>query len=436
MMIPVLLFVVAVAMGGDLTLQRVFEDTLRNNLEIKAMKFELKAYEREYRSVSGLLFPTLGIEESFTRTDVPAYALFTKMNQGRVSPQDFAPANLRDPSAVSGFETRFTLQIPLWMGGGIRSRKEASLHTRRAQEKTFRRKREEILFDAYRAFLKVSLSKSAVKVAQENLKEAKEHLRVAEKLHSAGVALLSDVLRAQVSLKKAEEKLREAKNNYRLALKALSLVANTDYAGASAPALPSCPSLSLKELKEKALRSREDLKALEERLKALRSGYRATLSENLPQVSAFASYYLYDRDVPFGTEGSGYLVGLRVSLSFNTGLSTVEKALSYRERERALLSRREFMRKSILFEIEKAFTEYTNAQSAIESAEARVRSAQESLRIIRSRYRNGLARIVDLLDSQTQVELARFDYLQALYRCNLSYGKALLAAGILEEVLR
>jgi len=129
-------------------------------------------------------------------------------------------------------------------------------------------------------------------------------------------------------------------------------------------------------------------------------------------------------------------VGLKVSLNLNTGLSTLEKALSYREREKALVNRRELMRKRILFEVEKAFTEYTNARNALESAEARIRFAEENLRIIRSRYRNGLVRIVDLLDSQTQTELARFDYLQALYRCNLSYGRVLLAAGIIEEVLR
>jgi outer membrane protein TolC len=45
--------------------------------------------------------------------------------------------------------------------------------------------------------------------------------------------------------------------------------------------------------------------------------------------------------------------------------------------------------------------------------------------------------MVDLLDIQTQLDLARFERAQALYRCNKSYIEILLSAGILkEEVMR
>ncbi len=435
-MILIALLALTLSFAGDLTVRKVVEDTLKGNLELKALRAELKAYDREYRSARALLFPTLSLEESFTRTDIPAYTLFTKMNQGRIGPQDFSPAELNDPAAVSGFETRFTLRIPLWMGGKLRAYRDMSLHRKRAQEKSYVRRREEVIFRAYSAFLKASFARSAVRLAEKNVESAQEHLRIAERLHRSGMALLSDVLRAKVALRKAEEKLKEARGNYRLSLRALGLIANTSYDGYDVEPLSSCPSLSPAELKEKALRNREDLRAVEDQVRALRAGYRSSLADTLPRISAFASYSLYDRDRPFSSEGEGYMVGLSVSVSFNTGLSAVEKARAFKERERALLSRRELLEKSILFEIDKAYTEYENALSALESASARVRSAEEMLRIVRKRYESGLARIVDLLDAQTQLELARFDYVRALYRCGLSYGRAVLSAGVIEEVLR
>ncbi len=422
--------------AGELSLNRVMEDTLKNNLEIKALKHELKAYELEYKAVRGKLFPNLKLEETFTRTDIPAYVLFTKLNQERIQATDFIPSKLNDPDAVSNFETKLSLEIPIWIGGKIRAYKNMALYRKKAEEKKVSRREEEILFKAYEAYLGASLASSAVKVAEKNIQDAKEHLRIAKKLNQVGMALLSDVLRAEVFLKKTEEKLTEAENNYKVAMKGLSLVANTDYEGYTVPALKECPSLDLEDLKRRAFENREDLVAVEDYLKVLREGYRASIADNLPQVGAFASYSLYDKDVPFGSDGSGYMFGVNVSLNFNTGLSSLQKAKSFKEKEQALLKRRELLKKAILFGIERAYSQYETALSMLESAKARVKSAQEAVRILEVRYENGLARMVDLLDAQTQLENARFDYIQALYECNLSYGKALLEAGLFKEVVR
>jgi len=434
MVLVMLLLMISLSHGDELDIKKAVEDALRNSLELESSRFELRARERERRAARGQLFPTLSAESSFSRTDIPAYVLLTEMNQGRIEPQDFL--RLTDPPAVSGFETRLTLHIPLWMGGSLRYREKAAASMEASERETHRRKREEVIFKTYRAFLKASLARSAVKLSESNLKDAREHLRVARSLYESGMALLSDVLRAQVSVRKAEEELEKARNNYILAIKALSLVTNTDYEGVDVRILSDCPSLSFEELRDRSITSRRDLKAAERRLKALRWNYRAALGESLPHLSAFASYALYDRDTPFGSDGRGYMVGLRVGVNFSTGLSTVEKALAYREREHALMTRLKLMRKRVLFEIEKARTEYENAVRSLRSAESRLRSARETLRIVKSRYRNGLARMVDLLDAQRQLELARFDYLQALYRCNLSYGEALFSAGVIEEVFR
>jgi len=45
--------------------------------------------------------------------------------------------------------------------------------------------------------------------------------------------------------------------------------------------------------------------------------------------------------------------------------------------------------------------------------------------------------MVDLLDAQTQLDMARFEYAKALRDCNVAYAKTLFAAGLLkEEVLK
>ena len=41
--------------------------------------------------------------------------------------------------------------------------------------------------------------------------------------------------------------------------------------------------------------------------------------------------------------------------------------------------------------------------------------------------------MVDLLDAQTQLDMARFDYIKALRDCHISYAKVLFSAGMLKE---
>ncbi len=437
-MIVLLVVLTGVLLGftQELTLKRVIEDTLKNNLELQASLDQVKALEKEYESAKGLLFPNLKFEEIFTRTDIPAYVLFTKLNQERITPADFTPNNLNDPKAVSNFETKLSLEVPIWMGGKIRSFKRIAFLRLRAEKENFKRTEEKVIFQAYETFLKASLAMSAIKVAQKNFEDAKEHLRIAQKSYETGTALFSDVLKAKVFVSKAKEKLTEAENNYLTALKALSLLANTNYEGLSVRPLESCPSLNLEELKAKALENREDLKAVQEFKKIMKESYRASLGDLFPQVAGFVSYSLYDKDVPFGSDGKGYMFGLSLSLNFNTGLSQLKKAESFKLKERALEKRENLLRKAILFEVERAFLDYKTALASLKSAEDRIRSAEEAVRILKVRYENGMARMVDLLDAQAQLEIARFDYAQALYRCNLAYGKALFEAGVIKEVLR
>ncbi len=436
MILLIFLLIAGISFGEIISLKRVIEDTLKNNLELKAHRDEIKAIEYEYKSAKAMLFPNFRFEETFTRTDIPAFVLFTKLNQERITLGDFTPQNLNDPSSINNFETKFSLEIPLWMGGKIRAFKRIARIKKEVEEKRYMRKEEDMIFKAYEAYLNASLARSAIDTAKSLVKEAEEHVRIANKLYETGMALLSDVLRAEVFLRKAEEKLEEAKRNYETAKKGISLIANTDYTGYDVEPLKECPALSKEELIEKALKSREDLMAMKESLKLFDEGYKATLGEHMPHIFAFASYNLYDRDIPFGADGSGYMVGLGVSVNINTGLASFKKAQSFKERKKAMEKRIKFFEEKIVFEIEKAFSEYQIALKSLESAKARVKSAEEMVRIMKIRYENGMARIVDLLDATAQLELAKFDYINALYRCNLSYGKALYEAGIIKEVLR
>jgi outer membrane protein TolC len=72
----------------------------------------------------------------------------------------------------------------------------------------------------------------------------------------------------------------------------------------------------------------------------------------------------------------------------------------------------------------------------LRSAEDRIKASKEVLRVIELRYKNGLARMVDILDAQTELDKARLERIQAINACHKAYADLLFGAGLTEEVKR
>ena len=428
-------FTVGFGWAVELSVSDVLQKALENNREIKAMQREISAGRLELKSARGAYYPRIKLEENFTRTDIPAYAFMSRLNQERITLQDFDPSRLNNPSAVNNFETKIGLEIPIWLGGKIQAGERlAKLNLSILQRENIRKK-EDVALKVYEAYGDAVLAKMAVNVSKQALESAQEHQRLAEETYKVGMALLSDVFRAKVYVEKARERLFASQKDYETAKRALELVVGTSLGDFDVANIKECPAVEPKGLKETALQRREDLKAMYERAKLFDEYYTLELSNNLPQVYAGAFYSLNSKDFPFGADGKGYMLMLGVSWSFDTGLSTLNKARAHLERKKALEERIKGMEELIAFEVDRAKADYEKALSALNSARERIKASEEVLRVMRVRYRNGLARMVDILDAQTELDMAKLEEVKALVDCWKAYARLKHSMGtILEEV--
>jgi len=430
-----LLTLLSLALAREVELKEAIELALRNNHLIKSAQRDLKAQELELKAAKGALFPRIKVEETFTRTDVPAYAFMSKLNQERITMQDFDPARLNNPKAINNFETKFTIEVPIWLGGKVQSAQRMAEYEYRAVSLEAERREEEVIRQVYNAYMDAVLAKESIKVAKQAVEDAKEHLRLAEQMHTVGMALLSDVLRARVYLSKAEENLQKAMRGYDVAKRGLEVVVGVPLGEFEVQDIGQCPEVDIKVLREK-VQNRKDIKALEERVKTLEEAFRFTLSDNLPQVFAFAQYFLNSKDYPLGADGKGYLAGIGVSWTFDTGLTTLRMAQANLERRASLQERLKLLKDSAVFDLDRSYAEYENALDMLRSAEDRMKASQEVLRVMEVRYNNGLARMVDILDAQTELDRARIERVQAINACSKAYMDILYNAGSVEEVKR
>ncbi len=433
--VVLLLILLSLALAREVELKEVLDLALKNSPLIRSAQRDLRAQELELKAAKGALFPRIKVEETFTRTDVPAYAFMSKLNQERINMQDFDPAKLNNPKAINNFETKFTLEVPIWLGGKVQSAQRMAEYEYRAVSLEAERRKEEVIRQVYNAYMDAVLAKESIKVAKQAVEDAKEHLRLAEQMHTVGMALLSDVLRARVYLSKAEENLQKAMRGYDIAKRGLEVVVGVPLGEFEVHDIGQCPEVDIKVLREK-VQNRKDIKALEERVKTLEEAFRFTLSDNLPQVFAFAQYFLNSKDYPLGADGKGYLAGIGVSWTFDTGLTTLRRAQANLERRASLQERLKLLKDSAVFDLDRSYAEYENALDMLRSAEDRIRASQEVLRVMEVRYKNGLARMVDILDAQTELDRARIERVQAINACSKAYMDILYNAGSVEEVKR
>jgi len=456
--------------GETLTLEEAVNLAVKNNLEIKASKLKAKESYYEYKASKGYLFPQLSLSYFFMRTNQPPYSIMFRMNTHslqfpRIQPS-FNPYNpqtitapavfqwtaasfqamedyFNNPGSNQLYDLQLKLQVPIWMGGKVRNMIKGKYFQWKSEELMAKRKTEEVAFQVADTYMKALYAKAAVQAAQTALNSVETTLKVVEKMYKAGLALYSDVLRTKVYLETVKQKYTEAQNNFYIAKKALLLLLNKEGNPQNLKLQGNlyCPnpaqfSKEVENLKSHAVDTRKDLQALKEGITAINFYKKATLGTYLPDFVAFGQYDLYDNFRVLNFSANSYMVGVGLQWKLFDGLNAFNKLKKLKAKEQELKTTLEYASKGVKFHIEKAYRDYLTAYAGLKRAEAQIAQAEESFKIVKARYQNGLATIVDLLNVQTQLDMARFRRVEALYQCNKAYLELYNSAGKLWEVLK
>ncbi len=417
-----------------LTFKEAVDIAVKDNPQLKAFKWVVKAGSAEVDISKSHYYPKLIIEERVSRTNSPTYTFMGKLNQERLSEMDFLIERLNSPEPVTDFQTTVTLLQPLFVPR-IKYGIEVSKEMLSSEQKQYERRKEEILFRLYNAYLRVQTAKQFLGVAEKGLEDAREHLRLAELRFRAGTGLYSDVLRAEVSLKDAEKRKVEAESALVVAKRALGLIL-----GKTVPVDIKDEGivLPLKDLSfyESSLSRRADLSSLQKRYSALRKAVSLERSMLLPEVGLTAVYQMNDHRSPFGAEGESYTVAavLRWSLFDPTIRARIKKKEAEANQLKELLAG---FQQEISFRINEAYQKVREKQKNLELSRAALKEAEEAMRLVRIRYENSLSPFVDLLDTQMMLQNARAKVVEAENNYSRAVAELYYQSGqLLSELLR
>ncbi len=392
------------ANGETVTLQQSVSIALKDSPALRSYHWIVEAQKQEVKTAKGSLFPKVKIEERYQRTDNPTYGFMSKLNQERFTQDDFIIGALNNPRDISDFQTSLSFEQPLFLPGvysGVRiSGKELE-----AKQAEYQRKKEEVILHVVKTFTMVQTAREYLTAARKGMEDAREHKRIASLKYETGAGLYADVLRAEVSVKSAESMLVRAESNHDVARRRLGLVLGrtgpVDVSG-DKPVLPVDHLQSYID----ASVQRNDLNALRLRYKNSKTAVEREKSVFLPEIGLGGSYFLNDHEDPFSPEGESYVIAgfLRWNLFDASAYHRIGKAKTMvREAEEHISG----LEKEIHFRVNEAYIRVREMEQNLSLSRALLTEAEEALRLVRLRYENALAPLVDLLDTQAVLDRAR-----------------------------
>jgi outer membrane protein TolC len=282
-----------------------------------------------------------------------------------------------------------------------------------------------------RTYLGAQLTAQSLAVAEEAEKSAAADLARAQKLQTAGLITEADVLSLKVHAAAMKEQVIRAQANRKVAIAALNealglpletqLDLTTPLAAALAPA---------GNAESTALKSRPELGRIQLAAEAAEAQAAAAKSGYWPKI-AMRGIFEADRQNFVNKGGANWMFGAGLEWNLFDGHRTRATVAEAKAQSAVAQASLKQYQSAVRLEVKQAEAQYEAASERLKVTEAGVAQSEESLRILRNRYQNGLATVTDLLRGQTAVSDAKMRRFQAIHDQKLAAVEIQRAAGIL-----
>jgi outer membrane protein len=289
-----------------------------------------------------------------------------------------------------------------------------------------------VQIDVTAAYLNTLLARASLRVQEDAIRQAEATLKDARARFEGGVADPDDVLRAEVQLSESRDAFVSAQE---AELAAVAQLNNVMGRNAALPLRvfdlqppPPKDRLSLPESLKIAAAQRPEIGFARQAVVAAQGGLVAAKGEFLPRIFVRASTGRVDGEhILTGWQAGG---GLHLELPLYTGGRLRGELRTAKAEVAAAVADAQIILDRISLEVSLAFRSEVAAGQRLELSRPAVVEAQENLRLVRVKYRNGDATPTDIVDAETaltrsqqRLNSAIYTYLAALARLDYAMGR-------------
>ncbi|MEA5597983.1 TolC family protein [Rivularia sp. UHCC 0363] len=410
---------VRVEQSQSITLPQALELARRNNQDLQVALLQLERAKAGLKVAQAALLPTVGLNAQVARQQSASGQLSNEAaaNQGFPSQQDDSPS--------TAFSGAAQLNYDIYTSGARSARIKQAEEQVRLQELDVERLSEEIRLNVATEYYNLQQSDEQVRISQAAVVNAEASLRDARALEEAGVGTRFDSLRTQVNLANAQQTLTNARSQQRIARRQLVTRLNLAQSATVSAADPvKLAGLWRQTLENSIVAAYQNRPELQQQLAQRNIGEqqrRQALAQLRPQVSLVANYELLDGFNDSVGLTDGYSVALRANLNlFDGGASRAQAAQSKVDIE---IAETQFsqQRNQIRFQVEQAYSELQSNLENVQTSQAALGQAEESLRLARLRFQAGVGTQLEVIDAENALTQAQGNRVNAI----LDYNRAL-----------
>ncbi|MGB5232324.1 MAG: TolC family protein [Desulfoprunum sp.] len=392
------------------TAEQAVDFALTHSPDSRIVLERLRAAEAQARMADAADLPSVTLSSEYSQTDNPMYSFGNILNQGAFDNS----IDFNDPGRTDNLQLKAAIHYRLYSGGkDTADRRTAAARVEGAA--TDRTSLDRLLaFEVVRAFHTVIQAEEMTAVRETALEAITASLTVAQARFEAGTLLQQDLLTIELQQATASENLIAGRHAEELARRRfLNLLGlpqgevRLDGATGIRQELP--PTVSAA--------GRHELEGLKAAIRAAESAVAAARAEKRPSLDSFASYQI-DHGTVLDDGGDSWMAGLRLNYNLYDGdhtNATVALAESRLREARARLAKAEL---DLDLEVQQAELDYNQAGQRLQVTEKMVAAAEETARLSRERFKEGVILAIDLIDVETRLSdaLARRSSAKALHR--------------------
>jgi outer membrane protein len=407
--------------GGVITLQDAIRIALAQNSQVRFARNSLLLDSLAIRQAKNAFLPNLSASSSAS--------------------QDVANGSGGNPFSASLGASR---GVTLYNGGQNRNILRQARTNAAAGAADVVRTRQSLVFTVATDYLALITQQQQLRVQQENLTAQEQELTQLQEFVRRGTRPIGDLYQQQAAVASTRLAMVNARRGTEVAkvnlIQELVLDPRLEYSfatpvdSASAPADTTAPPLhvfNLDSLISVAFQQRVDLQAQALRVQAAQTEITIAEGGRKPTVSGSAGYgtgYNSGSDKAFATqldERRGGSVGVNVSVPiFDRGAVSIAKQRAQVQLENEVLAMRD-LEQSVALDVRRAYLDYLSAGEQFAAATAQERAAALALQAAQTRYRVGLATLVEVTLARASLIQAQSSVVSA--RSSLIFQQALMS---------
>lgn len=399
------------------------EESVRLGLEhsarVRAARADVAAAQAAYLQTRAGRLPLLRTQATYTRLG------------GDLPEIDVALPGVDDSLAILAVErdryhSEVSVEQTLFTGFRLRNEVRAAAHEATAAELAAEREQADVAFEVRRTYWDLYRALAVRDSVEKAIAQVEEHLADVRNRFELGAALTSDVLAAQTRRSEVLLERVEAENAVRVRQLELNRLTGLPLDTPVRPAaslevqieIEGEPGAGLEAMTAAALEKHPRIRALGEQVSALRSQLQATRGAWFPELSSIGRY-IYSRPNPYSFVDQDQFRGTwELGLSLRWDLWEGGRRNARTSEARARLERAEAQfaaaREEVAVEVARQSLEVRRTADAVEVAEQNIQSAEETFRVFRQQFAEGVTLSTQVLDAEQDVHEARARRAQAL----------------------